>query len=119
MRILICDDSITIRKKLAKSLRSFDTFEIIEAVNGVEAIELYKKHLPDLVFMDIVMPEKNGLEAVEEIVKENKEAQIVILSSVGTKENLKEALKIGAIDFIQKPWDHEMLERIVSRNSVG
>ncbi len=75
--------------------------EIIEASNGEEAIALYASHKPDLVFMDIIMPVKDGLEAVAEIMNESASARIVMLTSVGTKENLLKALKLGACDFIQ------------------
>ena len=82
----------------------------------MEAIRLYKETIPNLVFMDIVMPEKDGLEAVAEIRLHDQKAKIVMLSSVGTKENLKTALKLGAVDFIQKPWNIERLQEIIEEN---
>lgn len=116
MKVLVCDDSITIRKKLGKALQSIIECEVVEAENGMEAIRLYKETIPNLVFMDIVMPEKDGLEAVAEIRLHDQKAKIVMLSSVGTKENLKTALKLGAVDFIQKPWNIERLQEIIEEN---
>ena len=109
MRILICDDSITIRKKLTESLKNIVNCDVFEAENGLIAVEKYKLVRPNVVFMDIVMPIMTGLEAVEEIVKFDSEANIVMLSSVGTKENLLQALEAGAVDFIQKPWNESMI----------
>lgn len=114
-KILICDDSVLLRKKLKDNLHELGQFEIIEAEDGQQAIDLYKKYNPALVFMDIVMPEKTGISALEEIKKYDGCAKIVILSSIGTQTNLKAALKAGALDFIQKPWENEQLEKIVSR----
>lgn len=113
MKVLICDDSILIRKKLTEALEEHGVNTIVEAKDGENSIEMYKKHSPDLVFMDIVMPKKNGLEAIGEIVSHDSKANVVVLSSVGTKENLQEALKIGAKDFIQKPWTNKNLEKVL------
>jgi len=113
-KILICDDSMTIRKKLTNSLKSIIECEVFEAKNGVEAISMFDEVKPDLVFMDIMMPEKDGLEAVAEILTLHQGAKIIMLSSVGTKENLQKALKFGAIDFVQKPIENERLETILS-----
>lgn len=113
MKILLCDDSMTVRKKLANSIKAIKDCEIIEAKNGQEAIEQFDKEVPDLVFMDIMMPVKDGLEAVAEIMTLHTKAKIVMLSSVGTKSNLQKALKFGAIDFVQKPVDQERLITIL------
>ena len=67
--------------------------QVFEAVNGQEAIELYKKHKPNLVFMDIVMPVKGGIEAVTEIIEFDKTAKVIMASSSGTRTHLKKALE--------------------------
>lgn len=113
MKILICDDSMTVRKKLGNTLKALVDCDLYEAKNGVEAIERFNEETPDLVFMDIMMPEKDGLEAVAEIMVEHIDAKIVMLSSVGTKSNLQKALKFGAVDFVQKPVDIERLKTIL------
>ena len=68
----------------------------LEGRNGTEAIELYKKEKPDIVFMDIVMPEKDGNEALSEIKAFDQDAVIIIVSSVGTQDQLKKAIQLGA-----------------------
>ncbi len=113
--ILICDDSITSRRKLRETINSKGDFTIFEAENGQKAIDLYKTKMPDLVFMDIVMPVKDGVMATQEIRALNKKAKIVIISSVGTKENLKKALTCGASDFVQKPWEDAHIESILAK----
>ncbi len=113
MKILLCDDSMTVRKKLANTLLSLIPCEIVEAKNGVEAIDKFNFEKPDLVFMDILMPEIDGLEAVAKIITKHPAAKIIMLSSVGTKDNLQTALKLGAKDFIQKPADSKRLKIIL------
>lgn len=115
IKILICDDSITIRKKLQGAIKIENEVEFYEAKNGLEAIEQYEKHRPTLVFMDIIMPEKDGIEALKGIMALDAKAKVIMLSSVGTKANLKIALENGASDFIQKPWDIHNLNTIISK----
>lgn len=113
MRILLCDDSMTVRKKMIQQIRAIADCDIMEAKNGNIAVAAYKAHRPDYVFMDIMMPVKDGLSALEEIMAHDPKAKVIMLSSVGTKENLHQALKIGAIDFIQKPMPPERIEAII------
>ena len=115
IKILICDDSITIRKKLQGSIQLPDEVTFLEAKDGQEAIELYESHQPTLVFMDIIMPVKDGIEALKSIMTFDKNAIVIMLSSVGTKSNLKEALSLGASDFIQKPWDAKNLNTVIQK----
>lgn len=102
-KILICDDSILARKQIKDIISIIGNPTIIEASDGEGAIQLYKEHKPDLVFLDIVMPKKDGNIVIEEIMDYDKEAVIIIVSSVGTHSQLKCALEAGATDFIQKP----------------
>lgn len=92
-----------------------DEVTFIEAKNGVEAIEMYDKHGPTLVFMDIIMPEKDGIDALKGIIELDPKAIVIMLSSVGTKSNLKAALSLGASDFIQKPWDLKNLNTVIQK----
>jgi two-component system chemotaxis response regulator CheY len=115
IKILICDDSVTIRKKLQGAINIEKEIEFIEAKNGTEAIEQYQKHKPHIVFMDIIMPEIDGISALRSIMEEFENAIVIMLSSVGTKQNLKQALEIGASDFIQKPWDVKNLNMILRK----
>lgn len=102
-KILICDDSILARKQLKDIVSTVGNPTIYEASDGEGAVQIYKEHKPDLVFLDIVMPNKDGNTAVEEIMSYDKDAVIIIASSVGTQSQLKSALEAGAVDFIQKP----------------
>lgn len=115
IKILICDDSITIRKKLQGAIQLDNEVTFYEAKNGQEAIDLYAAHQPDIVFMDIIMPEKDGIEALRDIRVLDSKAVVIMLSSVGTKNNLKMALSLGASDFIQKPWDVNNLNTILQK----
>lgn len=114
LKILICDDSILMRKKLKESLSLCGSFEFLEATDGKKAVDTYKDKKPDLVFMDIVMPIKDGITAVSEIRMIDENAKVVMASSSGTKEHLKKAIEAGAFEFIQKPWEQEQIMKIVS-----
>jgi len=113
LKILICDDSMLMRKRLKDSLNLCGSFAIFEAFDGQRAVDIYKEYDPDLVFMDIVMPVKDGIQAVSEIKAFDKKAKIVMASSSGTKENLKRAIKAGAFEFIQKPWEQDQIAKII------
>lgn len=108
-KVLICDDSILARKQIKDIISMVGSPTIFEAANGESAIEIYKAEQPDLVFLDIVMPKKDGNIAIEEIMAFDKDAVIIVVSSVGTHMQLKSALEAGAVDFIQKPIDSNMV----------
>lgn len=108
-KILICDDSILARKQIKDIIATIGSPEIFEATDGQSAIDIYKKEKPNLVFLDIVMPKKDGNIAIEEIIAFDNDAIIIIVSSVGTQSQLKCALEAGATDFIQKPFSKEQI----------
>ena len=113
IKILICDDSSLIRKQLKDLLINMNC-EVIEAVNGLEVVGIFKETKPDVVFMDIVMPKADGLEALKNIKAYNQDAKVIMLSSVGTSTKLVQALKNGAMDFIQKPYTTEQISKVVT-----
>ncbi|MDA8334713.1 MAG: response regulator [Peptococcaceae bacterium] len=114
--VLICDDSLLVRKKLRELIeKSLDECEIVEATDGQSAVQLYKDNNPDLVFMDIVMPAKDGITAVDEIKQHDRKSKIVMLSSVGTQQHLRKAIEAGAFEFVQKPWKDDQIEFIIKR----
>lgn len=115
LRVLICDDSVLIRKKLRAALEKCKCAEILEAEDGNAAVNLVRENNIDLIFMDIVMPYKDGIEALKEIIEMNPNAKVVMASSVGTNENLKNALKYGAYDFVQKPITLEAVVNIIEK----
>jgi len=119
MKILVCDDSIVSRRKLKDYILTLGCTEVLEAANGQEAIELYNTSKPDLVFMDIVMPKMDGIESVKEIVESYPEAKVVMASSVGTMASLRDAIKAGAYDFLQKPLDTEQVKKIIVSLAEG
>jgi two-component system chemotaxis response regulator CheY len=109
LKILITDDSILQRKQLMDIISTLGSPTFVEAKDGQDAIDLYKQEKPDLVFLDIVMPRKDGNAAIREIIKFDPHANIIIASSVGTQSQLKKALQAGAKDFIQKPLDRDQV----------
>ena len=115
LKILICDDSALVRQQLSNILSAIGDFEIFYAENGNAAVTKYAEVLPDLSFMDIVMPEKSGIDALKDIVSLNPGARVVMASSIGTQGNLKTAIESGAFDFIQKPVDKSAVEKIVNK----
>lgn len=101
--VLIVDDSEFMRSLLREILEG--DYEIVsEAGNGVEAVELYREHGPDLVMMDIVMPIRDGIEATTAITDSDSEARVIMCTSVGQEEKMKMAVKAGASGYITKPF---------------
>lgn len=114
-KILIADDSLLARKKLKDALSALGYTDIVEAKDGNDALSVYKSEKPDLVFMDIVMPKQYGTDTVKDILDENPDAVIVMVSSVGTKSYIQDSLKAGAKDFIAKPFTSSQLLAILER----
>lgn len=111
---LVVDDHAENRKILAKTLASTG-FEIVEGVDGVEAVRLAAERAPDLILLDILMPNKTGFEALEEIRAADPDVPVVIVSTVDTPEASEEALRLGAVNFVRKPFDPEEIRFVVER----
>ncbi len=103
MNVLIADDSEFMRSLLREILDGEYTI-VDEAENGVEAIELYNDHNPDLVMMDIVMPIRDGIEATNEITDADPGAKVIMCTSVGQEQKMKSAIQAGAQGYITKPF---------------
>ena len=117
--ILIADDSVLARKQLKDVIESFNpSIEVMDASNGQEAVDKYKEFHPNLVFLDIVMPVKDGITSVKEIIEFDEDADIVIVSSVGTQTQLKQAIESGARDFVQKPFSDAQVQKIL-KSHIG
>lgn len=114
LRVLITDDSKLLRKKLRQELEAMNC-EVIEAKNGKEAVMINLQEKLDCVFLDIVMPEVGGIEALQVIKEVNPDLQVVMLSSAGTPQKLMDTLKMGASDFIQKPYTTEQIRKTVAK----
>jgi len=106
-RFMIVDDSLFQRKHLGKFVKQLGSEVVGEAANGREAIAMYPLLNPDLVFMDLVMPEMEGIDAVEKILEIDEDAKIIVVSSLGYSEIVDKALSLGAKQFITKPVDFD------------
>jgi two-component system, chemotaxis family, chemotaxis protein CheY len=113
VRYLIVDDSVFARKNLARIIESFGGEVAGEAGDGLTAISEYDRTKPDIVLMDITMPQMEGIEAAEKIVQKNADARIVMVSSVGYQENIVAALQRGARHFVQKPVKQDVLSEVI------
>lgn len=103
-RILVVDDALFMRKMMTDILVKAGFDVVAEASNGEEAFEMYKKHRPDLVTMDITMPDVNGIQGAKMIVTEFPDAKVIMCSAMGQENMVVESIKSGAKDFIVKPF---------------
>lgn len=115
---LVVDDSKLMRTFISNIL-SRNGYSIIHAVNGVEAVDSYKNNHIDVVVLDIVMNEKNGLEALKGIREYDPHAKVVMCSSMSYKLLVLEAVKLGASDFVAKPFKAEDLLHAVNKCVAG
>ena len=113
--VLVCDDAIFMRTMISDIL-SQAGFEVVgEAESGVQAVQKYRELKPDLVTMDIVMPDMGGIEAVREICKSDPEAKILVCSAMGQQALVVEAIQAGAKDFVVKPFQPSRVLEAVQR----
>lgn len=113
VRYLVVDDSVFARKNLTKMIDAFGGQVAGEAGDGCTAITEYDRVLPDIVLMDITMPQMEGIEAADRIVRQHPDARVVMVSSVGYQENIVAALQKGARHFVQKPVKPEVLYEVI------
>ena len=114
--VLIVDDATFVRVRLKKIVEEMDFAEVVgEATNGDDAVALYKKLKPDLVTMDLVMPNRDGIQAIEDIMEFDKAAKIIVVSAMGQELSIKEAVDKGAKEYIQKPFKGENVHAIIKR----
>ena len=115
LRVMIVDDALFMRNML-KDICERAGFEVVaESDNGETALELYREHRPDLVTMDIVMPRRSGIEALRDIVADDPEARVVMVSALGQDSLVLEAVEAGARDFIVKPFREDKVVDIIRR----
>ncbi len=120
VKVLIVDDAMFMRNMIAeifngKKYGEEDYQVVAEAENGIEAVDMYKEHNPDIVTMDIVMPEMTGIEALKEIMSMDSDANVIMCSALGQDSLVMEALDAGAKDFIVKPFQPEKVLDVVIR----
>lgn len=113
-KILIVDDSTFMRMAIAEMFKKLGHTVVAEASNGVEALEAYNRHQPDLVTMDVTMQIMNGIEAVKKIIAVNPDAKIIIISAITQKSQVIQAVMNGAKHYIIKPITMEKLVEVTN-----
>ncbi len=103
-KILVVDDAQFMRMKCRTLLKQAG-YDVVEAGDGEQAVEMYKTESPDAVLLDVTMPKMDGLQALEEIIKIDPEARVAMLTATGQQAVVKEAIAAGARDFVVKPFD--------------
>ncbi len=113
--ILLVDDAQFVRYTMRIILEGKGFNIIGEAENGQVAVKLYQELQPDIVFMDITMPEMDGVQAVKEIIKKDSNAKIIMLSAMGKEDTVREAIMSGAKGFIVKPFKEETILKVIEK----
>ena len=122
-RCLIADDSLFARKHIGKIVSILGGEVVGEATNGKEAVELYFNLRPDLVLLDITMPELNGVDALRKILEGDRNARVIMVSSIGHREMVYRAISLGAKHFVTKPYEPDyagmIIKSILNRENGG
>ena len=117
MKVLIVDDSSFMRSIIKGYLKEFPTLKIAEASDGDEALKVFSEFQPDVVFLDIIMPKLNGMEALKTMLKIKKTVKVIMVTSVGESSVIEEALKIGAEKYITKPFKYDDIVGVINEFS--
>lgn len=108
-RVLVVDDAAFMRMSIKTILQKYNFQVVGEAENGVEAVKKYKELFPDIVTMDITMPEMDGILALKEIMSIDPNSKVIMISAMGQELLVREAVKLGAKDFIVKPFQENRI----------
>ena len=114
-KIMVVDDAGFMRKMVQTHLTKAGYTDFVEGEDGVKAVELYKELKPDLVIMDITMPNMDGIEALRNIKAMDADAKVVMCSAMGQEAMVMEAIKLGALDFIVKPFKADRIIQTVNK----
>lgn len=114
-RIMVVEDNAFARMMIKEVIESHGYRVVGEASGGLEAIEMYSKLKPDVVTMDITMPDINGIEVVKAIIASDQEAKIIMISALGQPEPIVGALKAGAKDFLAKPFKKDRVKQAINQ----
>jgi two-component system chemotaxis response regulator CheY len=117
-KILIVDDAAFMRMMVKDNLKKAGYSDFLEAGDGEDAVNKYTENKPDLVLLDITMPIKDGIQALQNIKQINPQAKVIMCSAMGQEGMVVEAIKLGALDFIVKPFKPERLIQTV-KNVLG
>ena len=110
---LLCDDSRALRMLAARQLDDCGFDVVGEADNGEDAVAQFLRLQPDVVLLDLVMPKRDGKQALREILAHDTQARVVILSSLGAQADIEECLRLGARSYLQKPIDPDVMARVL------
>jgi two-component system chemotaxis response regulator CheY len=113
-KLLVVDDAEFLRVRLTRMLTA-EGFEVFQAENGLKAVAAYQEHHPQVVLMDITMPEMDGLAALKEIMTLDPQARVVMLTALGQESVVLEAVKSGSKDFVVKPFEHERVMKAIGK----
>ena len=113
--ILIVDDAMFMRRIIKESLQDGGFKNLLEARDGDEAVRICKKENPCLVFLDITMPGKSGMEVLKELLHIKPDLKVIMCSSIGQEETIRKAFQAGAVDFIVKPFQRERIAAIAGK----
>lgn len=113
-KVLIVDDAEFLRVRLTKMLDT-EGYQVLQAENGVKAVAVYQEACPDVVLMDVTMPEMDGLTALKEIIRLDAKAKVIMLTALGQESVVLEAVKSGAKDFVVKPFEQERVMKAITK----
>jgi two-component system chemotaxis response regulator CheY len=113
--VLVVDDAAFMRKMVADALSGGGHEIVGEAGNGAQAVERYQELRPDLITLDITMPEKDGLAALQEIIAIDPGAKVIMCSALGQESKVLESIKLGAKDFVVKPFQPDRVLSAVAK----
>jgi two-component system, chemotaxis family, chemotaxis protein CheY len=118
-KVLVVDDVAFVRKTLSDLLTQAGYQVVGEATDGTDAVAKYTQLRPDLVTMDVVMPQMSGIEATKKIIKLDKDARVVIISAMGQENLVMEAINVGAKDYVLKPFSAQDVLKTIERAMSG
>ena len=118
-KLLIVDDSLVVRKAISKFLENYNVKIIGTATDGNSALEMFKKHRPEIVTLDITMPGLDGFDVLDEMIRLDKDVQVVVITALADKATGLKALRLGAKSYITKPFGPQKLkdafERLIAK----
>ncbi|MCE9499169.1 MAG: response regulator [Leptospira sp.] len=112
---MIVDDAMIVRKSIERFIKQTKLEIVAEANNGKVAVELFQKHLPDIVTLDITMPELDGIGALAQMLAIKPSAKIIMISALNSKNTVVKAVNLGAYAYLLKPWKEEDLAEILNK----